>query len=262
ATVLAMLAWLARRDPREFEGAPPRVRIATIAARQFAARFRLAWGFWAAFYLWFAATAFFALHRAGWPILNALQNAGTLCLAACYVVLTRRTVPRPESWPDERPRRWTPALAGSLVVAVLLAVELVLAFRGDGTGAARFFALLSGLGQGIALALLAGRLDDPRVGAPAGSILALYTYACIQGTYALFPADAVLEHLLTVTALPLKCLLCLVVAWCSESAILSYYVARLRAADEVLLERRRRWLVACRDGAFDGPEFERGPAPD
>jgi DNA-binding Xre family transcriptional regulator len=251
ATVLAILAWQSRRNPREFDDPPLRVRIASIAARQFVGYFRLAWVFWAAFYIWFAATALPAAGRFGWPILDALQNAGTLSLVACYEVLSHRTVPR-----SDAPRRSRLVLYGWCVVALLLALELGAQAWAPGTDAQRFFALASGLGQGIALALLTGRLDHAHVGAGTGPILGLYTYACIQGTYAMFPGDTVLEHALTVTALPLKCLLCLVLAWCTESGILWYYVARLRAADEVLVERRRIWLRAHRDGVFRGPEFE------
>ncbi|HUD71175.1 MAG TPA: helix-turn-helix transcriptional regulator [Dongiaceae bacterium] len=259
--VTALLLWLSDHRPKTFEKAPARVRIASMAAAQFAGEFRLAWLFWAAFYLWFAAAASWpgALGRAHWPILNALQNAGSLCLVACYEVLTIRTVNG-----AERPRRSATMRYGWFVIAGLLVLEFALtggAAGGIGAegSAARIFALGSGLTQGLALALLVGRLDDPHVGAGA-PIFGLYIYACIQGSYAMMPGDTLLEHLLTVIALPLKCLLCLVVAWCAESGILWSYLARLRAADEVLIRRRRAWLMAYRDGAFSGSEFERvGP---
>ncbi len=259
--VTALLLWLRGHRPRTFAKAPARVRIASMAAAQFAGEFRLAWFFWAAFYLWFAVAAAWpaALERAHWPILNAFQNAGSLCLVACYEVLTRRTVNG-----GETPHRPATMRYGWFVIAGLLVLEFALtggAAGGIGAAAstARIFALASGLTQGVALALLVGRLDDPHVGAGA-PIFGLYLYACIQGSYAMIPGDTLLEHLLTVIALPLKCLVCLVVAWCAESGILWSYLARLRAADEILIRRRRAWLVAYRDGVFGGSEFERaGP---
>lgn len=253
-TVLAVMAWQRGRMPKEFASPPVRVRLASTAALQFIGQFRRAWSWWAAFYSWFAAATFFpGLRPIGWPVLDALQNAGTLSLIACYEVLARRTVSA-----SEAPRRSRVLFYGWCAIAALLALELAAATGPlHWEGAQRLFALASGLGQGIALALLAGRLDDPQVGAPSASILGLYTYACIQGTYAMFPDDSLVEHVLTVSALPLKCLLYLVVAWTAESGILWYFLARMRAADEVLIRQRRVWLRAYRDGAFRGPEFER-----
>jgi hypothetical protein len=82
--------------------------------------------------------------------------------------------------------------------------------------------------NGVALALVIGRLGSKFIDPGSVTLGLLYFYAVIQPTAATFPSMAMGHLLATTLALPLKILLWLVVVWAFTTGILSEYVLSVR----------------------------------
>ncbi|MDX6693053.1 MAG: hypothetical protein QOF02_656 [Blastocatellia bacterium] len=97
------------------------------------------------------------------------------------------------------------------------------------------FDLISACLNGVALALVVGRLGSKIIDPGSITLGLLYFYAVIQPTAAIFHNDPVAHLLATTVALPLKVLLWLVFVWALTTGILSEYVSEIR----VLLVREQ-----------------------
>jgi hypothetical protein len=97
------------------------------------------------------------------------------------------------------------------------------------------FNVISSCLNGVALALVVGRLGSKVIDPGSITLGMLYFYAVIQATAPTFPHNVVGHLLATTVALPLKVLLWLVFVWAFTTGIISEYVYDIR----VLLTRER-----------------------
>ena len=97
------------------------------------------------------------------------------------------------------------------------------------------FVVISSCLNGVALALVVGRLGSKIIDPGSITLGLLYFYAVIQPTAATFHISPAAQLIATTVALPLKVLLWLVFVWAFTTGILSEYVSEIR----VLLIRER-----------------------
>lgn len=108
-----------------------------------------------------------------------------------------------------------------------------------GSGNEKLISVFDGIAScfnGVALALVVGRLGSKKIEPGSLTLGLLYFYAVIQPTAASFYNNSSVQLLATTIALPLKALLWLVFVWAFTTGILSEYVYEIR----VLLTRQHK----------------------
>jgi hypothetical protein len=178
----------------------------------------------------------------------SLNTLPSLVLFWLYVELAEFTVDTPTQEKKKRrkiiPIETTPSIDAavprilSLGVFAIIIVPLWYAFGSNREGTVFVLDVVSSCLNGVALALVVGRLGSKYIDPGSLTLGLLYFYAVIQPTAATFP-NVVIGHLLATTvALPLKVLLWLVIVWAFTTGILAEYVLSIR----VLLIRRSEHL--------------------
>jgi hypothetical protein len=89
------------------------------------------------------------------------------------------------------------------------------------------FELVSGMANGVALALLVGRVDSKFIDSPRAVVAVLYLYAIIQPLWPFLGAEPY-RAILSTMALLLKVLLFLFVTFTVESGLLTWYFVQVR----------------------------------
>jgi hypothetical protein len=150
----------------------------------------------------------------------AANVASIVCLVLCYQAVggySRFWSPLKQQEPPESrggtdremgPREKLPIAVGVLVVLLAVAARRGLVapwVSPENTSLVVGFA--SGLGNAIAMGLLAGRVASPALGGGAAMAVALHLYAAIQPAFGLFLDHVVVEFFAICLALPLKAIL-------------------------------------------------------
>ena len=253
--IFALYPLLPRHRLNDAVATDYRMRIASAAANDFRRFWGRAWLCWGLLYVLLAAMPLPYTGRAELlVVLNAVQNVGTVFLFCCWEVLARRTIRESLTRkPLLSTRVWIAVIATLAVVEYgTVTVDRFLAEGNvtlDTLHTQRFLGWISGFAQGTALVLLVSRFGSQYIGKPSLAIGLLLFYAVIQGAWPAFAGDPALTVSLTLTALVLKCLLFLFVAWFLESDVILYYFVRSRELDETL-EKGDRWkfLQAYKQG--------------
>ena len=174
-------------------------------------------------------------------VLNLLQNLTTVYLFRCYEVAVRPTIDNKlEPVYLMPPEGWGVILVAAFALeGVFIHVEALRPY-------AEAFSWLSGFGQGVAIALVIGRLESRFVASPLLLIGALYVYAVIQGAWAVVNHVHAMQSSsgsddflylrtsLTLAALILKLLMFLFVSWLMSSPRLVYYLCRVSDLDKAV----------------------------
>lgn len=119
----------------------------------------------------------------------------------------------------------------SLGVFALTTVPVWVASRREGANAEfirNAFDMISSCLNGVAIALVVGRLGRRILDLGSITLGLLYFYAVIQPTAPTFHNNPIAHVLATAVALPLKVLLWLVFVWAYTTGILAQYVHELR----------------------------------
>ena len=126
-----------------------------------------------------------------------------------------------------------------------------------------FFAWVSGIGQGIAIALVVSRLDsrylrivrfqDRELIQHSVVVGLCLAYSTLQVAWPFFlePQSLVPERVLTFIAMGLKCLLFLFGLWLIEMNLFVFYFRRSRELEERVDDARWRWLKKYDNQTFD-----------
>jgi hypothetical protein len=165
-----------------------------------------------------------------------LNTLPSLMLFWLYIELAEFTIdePIPTRAPKRKPIDNTPSVDAafyrmvSLGVFALVIVPVWYAFGKNKGGTIAVFDIASSCLNGVALALVVGRLGSKLIDPGSITLGLLYFYAVIQTTAATFSNDAIGQVLATTIALPLKVLLWLVIVWALTTGIISEYVHDLR----------------------------------
>jgi hypothetical protein len=235
--LVILLLFLLCPDPRVDENKEPDE---TEAARCFARQWYAFQASWVLLYgLFFLGATFPAGPPLGFPpappgrrapvwelATHFASNLNTYFLVMCFLILHDP----PTISSRRRPlaaRVWALGLA---LVAALTAAEACCHFL-DGEHSNVWIDRINwvaGFAGGVALALLVGRLESDFIKPPIWLIAALYFYSVIQGAHGTFRTTVRMERLLLSLALPLKCLLLMLVAWFLESDRLLSYMRAVR----------------------------------
>jgi hypothetical protein len=166
---------------------------------------------------------------------NLLNNCNSLALALCFVLLDHPMVSLETGQKTtllralHRMTGWGSAaiLAFSLLVGLLHRFPLSPEpdFRADLLWSAD---IVSGLIGGVVLALLVGRIQSKFLNPPTWLPLFLYFYVVIQSLYVLINLKFIGGGAIILTALFLKSLLCLYVAWLYKSGRFLFYLLRVK----------------------------------
>ena len=256
AVILLLLARLPRAtvEPRIYADASQRLRFGLAAARHFRRYWGIAWTFWLFLYVglllaslvgWIP-TGSSAPIGARWAAagLNLLQNGATVFLLLAFEVAARPTVRA-----DLSRKQFLPTEAWLAFAVLVSLLEGGSVFLGVSWSVQQWFGWLSGFAQGTVLALLVGRLESRYIDPPTSVVALLYLYAAIQGAWPAFQTHESLMMVLTFTALVLKCLLFLFIAWLFESRVMLFYMTRMRELDEELEAERLEFLRRVQDAS-------------
>lgn len=175
-----------------------------------------------------------------------LNTLPSLLLFWLYIELAEFTVDTPSQGKTKRRKfifiETTSSVAAafhrvlSLGVFTLIIAPVWYAYGSNQKGTIIVLEVISSCLNGVALALVVGRLGSKYIDPGSLTLGLLYFYAVIQPTAATFPNEVIGHLLATTVALPLKVLLWLVVVWAFTTGILSEYVRSIR----VLLIRERK----------------------
>ncbi|MGA9768727.1 MAG: hypothetical protein WBV94_06795 [Blastocatellia bacterium] len=240
---------------------------ASKAAQQFRQAWNRLWFFWLILYvglaaheLWVIKTAgsigwfvskghlntMVRLYPTGWPLslvgINLLNNLQTMALFMCYLVVSRKTV---EAHEDKSPLPWLKGVAVLIIITgveVFLTMVVKMPIDSSPVGAPELFRWLSGLGAGVALALLIGRLDSIFIGLHTWVVGLIYFYAVIQPGWEAFPEKPEVKLILINLALFLKILFFLLIYWLFKSGVLLFYLHSLGQIDKDIISERRDFL--------------------
>jgi hypothetical protein len=124
----------------------------------------------------------------------------------------------------------------SVAVFAIIIIPVWYAYGKNQEGTILVFSVISACLNGVALALVVGRLGSKCIDPGSITLGLLYFYAVIQTTAPTFAVNVVGHLLATTVALPLKVLLWLVIVWAFTTGIISEYVYDIR----VLLTRERK----------------------
>jgi hypothetical protein len=187
---------------------------------------------------------------------NLFNNAQSAVLFSMYWELTESTIESVNGQYQRAESTLTPII---ILPVVLLGVgEYVLwdvHFLWHG-----LFGLISGIGGGITIALLVGRLDSRRISPPRYVVGLLYLYALIQPLFPwLEPTSPYLALSMFSLALVLKVILFLFVYWTFASGKLLYYCVRMT---ELLDGAEQDFDQFVREHVVSGIEPLPGPLPN
>lgn len=175
------------------------------------------------------------LNRAVFVSLNTLPS---LLLFWLYIELAEFTVDAPNPGKTRRRRvifieATSNAIAAfhrilSLGVFLLIIVPVWYTYGSSQVGTLKILEIISSCLNGVALALVVGRLGSKYIDPGSLTLGLLYLYAVIQPTAVAFPSEVTAHLVATTLALPLKILLWLVLVWAFTTGILSEYVHSIR----------------------------------
>lgn len=195
-------------------------------------RLRLLCVAWVGFYLTLLVRAVLSIGkddrlRLGLDSIGSLLSFVAAASAlACYFALADRKMSN---------KVYAVAIAVFGIAAAGVAAELT----GHSTLADGFRAFV-GIGEGVALALLVGRIDSRLFGTPGLVSGALFAYAVMQGLHPeIFHKGEWLLVVALVLAAPLKALLFLFMKWAHESGAFGYYFATVGKVLDLGRERKR-----------------------
>jgi hypothetical protein len=228
----------------------------SIAIEQFHQAWKRLWFFWILLYIGLAAQELLVISlkkeqvflNSSWRwsisliITNLLNNLQTLTLAMCYLVVSSKTV---ESKRATNPLPW---LQGAGVLITITAVEIFLTilvstiWKAEPATVPKVFIWFNGLGAGVVLALLIGRLESKLIDLPVWIVVSIYLYAVIQSGWAAFPEKPNVKMFLLIAALVLKISLFLLVFWLLKSGVLLYYLERIKKLDDENKAQRYKFL--------------------
>ena len=170
------------------------------------------------------------------------NNWNSLALALCYIVLHYPTAPAQGRRSRNHIRLARIVMIGGVIgIFVFALVEVVLVFVSlpasfgipEPAIVVRKADVVSGLFGGMALAQYVGRIQSRFLYPPTLLPLAFYLYAVIQPLF-LFIQDPDGGILIIETALILKCLLYLYMAWLFNSGRLLFYLVRVKSMFETV----------------------------
>lgn len=162
-----------------------------------------------------------------WEVaIHLANNVNSLLLVLCYCVLYAPSGIRIKSKPLVR----DVLTFGSVIVLVLTTVELV-CYRFEWLSAISIVYWIGNVGGGVGLAMLVGRLESKLIGPPIVFIVILYFYAVTQGTMGGAGRNSVVEQTSFIAALPLKCVLLILVGWIIGTDKLSSYMKEVLNLD-------------------------------
>ena len=241
--------WLMKKfgydDPEEWKNAKSG---AIIALSDYAVYWRLLLGSWFFIYSLLLVTVYldpeagqhtkllYALNVA----LTMFNNCNSLMTSLCFIILNNPTAYRSEEEQRQhkaRLRKITKWGAAAIVFFAFIESILLLVIASHAPGSdkdnpvIRTADILSGIVGGITLAQYVGRVQTRFLGQSLWISLAFYLYAVIQPLF-VFIKDLVRGELIIETALILKALLYLYVAWLFQSGRLLFYFVRVRAIFE------------------------------
>jgi hypothetical protein len=124
----------------------------------------------------------------------------------------------------------------SIGIFALIITPVWYAFGSSNESIIKLFDGIASCLNGVAIALVVGRLGSQKIDPGSLTLGLLYFYAVIQPTAASFYNDNNVQLLATTIALPLKALLWLVFVWAFTTGVLSEYVHDIR----VLLTHQRQ----------------------
>ncbi len=166
-------------------------------------------------------------------VLNLVNNGQTVVLLGCYATLLQ---PHYEAHTSTRyaMHRGAPLWPLGCVAVVALAVAQALCEgTPDPTAVRNVFSLVTYTCGGLALALLASRLESRYIAIPIWVTGLLYFYALLQPVFGVAEQTDIhnLATFIMVMALPLKLLLFAVVYWLLKTTRLQFYYEQTRLAD-------------------------------
>lgn len=216
---------------------------------------------------WLVGSTEQLLYFAGFSSLgNSANNLTTVCIFILYLILSEKTTVTEHNGSVKAARLpWRIGVAVTLLLAVMEFTQFALltltnAQYENTADALRYantiksqvaeiestFRWISGLLAGLAIALFVGRLDSKFVGLSPWVIGLLYSYAVIQPGWASFSDKPIFGLAALNTALFLKCLLFVIVTWLLRTGLLLFYLDRISAIDEGVVDDRARFLAKLR----------------
>lgn len=172
--------------------------------------------------------------------LTAFNNCNSLMISLCFIILNNPTAYRSEEEQRKhksRLRKITLWGAAAILLFALVESLFLFVFQTSWPDSVKDNPIIiradmvSGIVGGITLAIYIGRVQTRFLGPSLWVSLAFYLYAVIQPLF-VFIKDLVRGELIIETALILKALLYLYVAWLFQSGRLLFYFARVRAIFE------------------------------
>jgi hypothetical protein len=172
--------------------------------------------------------------------LTAFNNCNSLMISLCFIVLDNTTAYRSEEEQHRHKAHLHRIMKWGVAAIILFAIVesfLLFVFATNALGSVKDNPVImkadvvSGIVGGITLALYIGRVQTRLLSPSPWISLAFYLYAVIQPLF-VFIKDIVRGELIIETALILKALLYLYVAWLFQSGRLLFYFVRVRAIYE------------------------------
>lgn len=236
SVLMVLIAVAALQRPKTHEEYPRASR----AVREFQTLWVTLWVIWFIFYVVLAAQEFLAAKEnvvavsPYWDLgANLFNNLQTVFILLCYVCLS---VPTQSNDQGKNYVRVGGILGVLLAVIFVVTIVnwlfiLIVQPKSDDLGVT-IFRLLSGITLGTALALLVGQLGNIHIHASRVYISALYLYAVIQLSYAIFGGSKYVQEIFTTMSLPLKLMLFVQLHSLIRSGRLLFYMEKARLLDE------------------------------
>jgi hypothetical protein len=255
------------RMVRQADMKPEKIGDATRDARKFRLYYECLLGSWMLFYfvLWLAHA------RYGHPVdgahvrlhllLTGANVASAVCLAQCYLTLGghARFGPRArvrgaeDGAAHELGAREKAPIAIGLIVVALAFIASTGTFEAYLTSdqVAKLFGFASGLGNAVAMGLLAGRIASPALGGGPFMAMGLQLYAAIQPVFGLFLDEPLTEFLSIAVAIPLKGIMFWILSRAIRdgSLVCLLYAARGRQREDCAIHQ----TAAAAQGSTVGP---------
>jgi hypothetical protein len=259
--ILLLWVFLSRRPPdladddilrmvRHAEMKPEKIGEASRDARKFRLYYECLLGSWMVFYfvLWMAHARYGhpadGMHVRMHLLLTGANVASAVCLAQCYLALgghARFEARARFRGADDPPphelgaREKAPIAIGVLVVALALVASTgTFGEYLTSDEVAKLFGFASGLGNAVAMGLLAGRIASPVLGGGPFMAMGLQLYAAIQPVFGLFLDEPLTEFLCIAVAIPLKGIMFWILSRAIRdgSLVCLLYAARVRQRED------------------------------